>query len=121
MSLFIDPLEDQVGAAQLTGAKAVEINTGTYSEMAVHSCQQELDRIRRAATMAHSLGLEVLGGHGLTYVNVKPVARIPEIVELNIGHSIVARSIAVGLQEAVREMKGLVQNPRKEPLFRALS
>jgi len=104
VSLFIDPLEDQVGAAQLTGAKAVEINTGTYSEMAVHSCQQELDRIRRAATMAHSLGLEVLGGHGLTYVNVKPVARIPEIVELNIGHSIVSRAVLIGLERAVRDM-----------------
>mgnify|MGYP000215129087 CR=1 FL=1 len=65
-------------------------------------------RIRQAASQAHEDGLEVLGGHGLTYVNVQPVAAIPEIVELNIGHSIVARAVLVGLERAVREMVALL-------------
>ncbi|MBQ01447.1 MAG: hypothetical protein CL477_12260 [Acidobacteria bacterium] len=68
----------------------------------------ELARVQQAARKAHEEGLEVLGGHGLTYTNVKPVAAIPEIVELNIGHSIVSRAVLVGLERAVREMIALL-------------
>ena len=104
VSLFIDPAPDQIVQARETGATAVELNTGPYADATPDGRTAELVRIRQAASQAHEDGLEVLGGHGLTYVNVKPVAAIPEIVELNIGHSIVARAVLVGLERAVREM-----------------
>jgi len=104
VSLFIDAAPDQIAQARETGATAVEINTGPYADATPDGRMAELARIRHAASQAREDGLEVLGGHGLTYVNVKPVTAIPEIVELNIGHSIVARAVLVGLERAVREM-----------------
>ena len=108
VSLFIDAAPDQIARARETGATAVEINTGPYADATPDGRTAELVRIQRAAGQAHEDGLEVLGGHGLTYVNVKPVAAIREIAELNIGHSIVSRAVLVGLERAVREMVALL-------------
>ncbi len=108
-SLFVDPDPEQVSAAGPTGATAVEINTGPYADAPVARQAAEIVKIQQAARQARADGLEVLGGHGLTYVNVGPVAAIPEIVELNIGHSIIARAVLVGLERAVREMMALVR------------
>ena len=108
-SLFVDPDPEQVSAAGPTGATAVEINTGPYADAPVARQAAEIVKIQQAARQARADGLEVLGGHGLTYVNVGPVAAIPEIVELNIGHSIIARAVLVGPERAVREMMALVR------------
>lgn len=108
VSLFIDPDEAQVHASKDAGAEAIEINTGKYAEASHVDAPAELDRIRRTATAAAAAGLEVLAGHGLNYVNVLPLVAIPEIVELNIGHSIVARAAMVGLDRAVRDMVHLL-------------
>ena len=109
VSLFIDPDDHQVEAAARTGAAAVELHTGAYCEAwGSPGAQGELERLRRAATRAAGLGLAVHAGHGLNVRNVGPVARIPEVEELNIGHSIVGRAIFVGLRRAVAEMKEIV-------------
>ncbi len=108
-SIFIDAEPRQVAAARQAGADAVEINTGPYSSAGPGSRQNELARVAGAARAAAGDGLEVLGGHGLTYVNVRPIVTVPEIVELNIGHSIVARAALVGLERAVREMASLLR------------
>ena len=108
MSLFIDPEDRQVLAARDAGAEAVEINTGRYAEARETDAPGELARIRSAAGAAAAAGLEVLAGHGLNYVNVLPLVRIPEIVELNIGHSIVSRAAMVGMDRAVRDMVHLL-------------
>jgi pyridoxine 5-phosphate synthase len=107
LSLFINPDPPIIERAASLGVAAVELHTGEYS----HTYRQsgrELERLRRAAAHARDLGLSVHAGHGLTYDNVGPVAAIPEVEELNIGHSIVSRAIAVGLEQAVREMRTLV-------------
>ena len=109
VSLFIDADPGQVRETRATGATAAEINTGPYAESTDERCTAEVIRIQQAARLAREEGLEGLGGHGLTYVNVGPVAAIPEIVELNIGHSIVARAVFVGLERAVREMVVLLR------------
>ena len=109
VSLFIDPSPDQIALARETGATAIEINTGPYADATPDGRTAELVRLQQAARQAHEEGLDVLGGHGLTYVNVRPVAAIPEMVELNIGHSIVSRAVLVGLERAVREMVALLR------------
>ena len=109
VSIFIDPDPAQVTASREAGADAIEINTGGYSDAAPADQPARLEAVRRAAVAAAAQGLEVLAGHGLTYVNVRPIAAIPEIVELNIGHSIVSRSVLVGLERAVREMTALLE------------
>ena len=108
VSLFIDPVPEQIVRAHATGATAIEINTGAYADAGPEGQAAALVRIQQAARQAHESGLEVLGGHGLTYVNVKPVAAIREIVELNIGHSLVSRAVLVGMERAVREMVALL-------------
>ena len=108
VSLFIDCASAQVEAARRVGAEAVEFNTGPYTTATGPAQRQQFDELARMARLADGAGLEVLAGHGLNYVNVKPVALIPEIVELNIGHSIVARAALVGLDQAVREMVALL-------------
>lgn len=108
VSLFVDPDESQLRAAVAVVAPVVELHTGAYAEAEGAHQARELERLRTAARLAHSLGLTVHAGHGLDYHNVGPVAAIPEIVELNIGHAIVARSLFCGLPEAVREMKRLM-------------
>ena len=112
VSLFVDPERLQIEASREVGAHGVEIHTGRYSN-AIESRARELEEVIAAASLARRLGLEVHGGHGLNYENVLPVARVPEIVELNIGHSIVARAILVGIEQAVREMKQLLIEARK--------
>lgn len=108
VSLFIDPEERQVGQAKTVGAEAIEINTGRYVDATPSTRGDELARITEAARAGVDYGLEVLAGHGLNYVNVIPIARISEIVELNIGHSIVSRAALVGLDCAVRDMVALL-------------
>ena len=108
VSIFLDPDADQVRKAQAVGADAVEINTGRYAEAPDESLTGELARTVEAARLAARLGLEVLAGHGLNYTNVIAIARIAEIVELNIGHSIVARAALVGMDRAVRDMVTLL-------------
>ena len=109
VSLFIAAERAQIDAAHEAGAPAIEIHTGTYAE-ADNTPRQvdELARIAREAAYAAGLGLKVNAGHGLHYHNVQPVAAIPEIAELNIGHAIVAQALFVGWSEAVREMKRLM-------------
>ncbi|MZG31256.1 MAG: pyridoxine 5'-phosphate synthase [Nitrospinae bacterium] len=104
-SLFIDPDERQVDASERIGADSVEINTGKYSELkSAKDINEELDRIQRSAKRSAEIGLKVFAGHGLNYENVKNIAAIPEIEELNIGHFIVGQSVYVGMEKAVSEM-----------------
>jgi len=113
VSLFIDPDEIQVEAARAVGAPVIELHTGAFADTEDEDIrQQELERIREAAELAGSIGLHVNAGHGLHYHNVQPIARIPEIRELNIGHAIIARSIFDGLSTAVIEMKRLMVEAR---------
>ncbi len=112
VSLFIDPDDSQIEASRETGAHGVEIHTGRYAN-ALGDKSRDLGEVAAAVAFARRLGLEVHGGHGLNYDNVLPIARIPEIVELNIGHSIVARAIMVGMEQAVREMKELLRKARE--------
>ncbi|MAA74244.1 MAG: pyridoxine 5'-phosphate synthase [Salinisphaeraceae bacterium] len=105
VSLFIEADEAQIRAAHACGAHCIEIHTGGYADATDKTTRQALlSAIRKGAQLAHSLGLEVHAGHGLHVGNVAPVAAIPEVVELNIGHALVARSVFVGLGDAVREM-----------------
>jgi pyridoxine 5-phosphate synthase len=109
VSLFIDPEREQIEASQAAGAEAVEFTTGPYAEAASPDvAKAELAKLCSATELARELGLNVHAGHGLTYLNVRPVAEIPGIDELNIGHSIIARAVFVGLDKAVREMKSLI-------------
>lgn len=109
VSLFIDPDLEQVQTAFETGAHAIEIHTGTYARLRGAQQKKELERIRKAAFYAHTLGLAVHAGHGLDYKNTKPVARVPYMAELNIGFSIVADSVFSGLRASVRRMKKLAK------------
>jgi pyridoxine 5-phosphate synthase len=113
VALFIAPDLAQVDAAKRSGAPVIELHTGTYAEASGSQQARELERLASAARRASSLGLEVHAGHGLTYHNVQPVAAIPEIVELNIGHCIIARAIFTGLEAAVRDMKALMIGARQ--------
>jgi len=105
VSLFIDADESQIEASRLTGAESIEINTGSYSEC-VHLSDEdkEFELIKQAASLASGKGLIVYAGHGLNYQNTRRITGVPEIEELNIGHSIVAHSIFVGMEQAVKEM-----------------
>jgi pyridoxine 5-phosphate synthase len=111
VSLFIDPVREQIEAAVKLGASMIELNTRAYSESAPRSTdlagepfKRELYNVIEAARLGNSIGLNVLAGHGLTYRNVRFISDIPEIEELNIGHNIIARAALVGLDRAVREM-----------------
>lgn len=109
VSLFIDPEQPQIDAARACGAPVIELHTGQYAEAeSVEECDGELKRLAKAVDYARSLGLVVNAGHGLHYENVQPVAAIPGINELNIGHSIIARAVIDGLSNAVSEMKSLM-------------
>jgi pyridoxine 5-phosphate synthase len=112
-SLFIDPDEDAIRASIDLGADAIEIHTGEYANaLGAAEREAQLSRINAAASLAGKLGLAVHAGHGLTYENVTPVAAMPEIEELNIGHSIVSRAVFTGLERAVRDMVELVRRAR---------
>jgi pyridoxine 5-phosphate synthase len=108
VSIFLDPELAQVQKAKSVGADAIEINTGRYAEATGAAATSELRRIHEAARAGAAAGIEVLAGHGLNYVNVIPIAAIQEIVELNIGHSIVSRASLVGMDRAVRDMVALL-------------
>ncbi|MGR9013987.1 MAG: pyridoxine 5'-phosphate synthase [Gammaproteobacteria bacterium] len=113
VSLFIDPDEVQIDAAVKAGAPVIELHTGCYAE-ANNPLQQaeELERIRQAAIYAHSAGLQVNAGHGLNFYNVEAICALPQIVELNIGHSIIAQAVFSGLDQAVRDLKRIMRNAR---------
>jgi pyridoxine 5-phosphate synthase len=112
VSLFIDPQVEQIEASRAVGGDAIEIHTGAYCEAKTpQELDEELQKVIVAARKAHALGLEVKAGHGLNYVNVGPIVDIPEISELSIGHSIVARAVLVGMERAVRDMIALIQRP----------
>ena len=111
-SLFIDPDAEAVRASVGLGADAVELHTGEYANTRGAERQEQLGRLRRAAALGRSVGLAVHAGHGLTYENVAPVAAVDEIEELNIGHSIVSRSVFTGIERATREMAELLRRAR---------
>lgn len=112
VALFIDPDPQQIEASVQIGAPVVELHTGAYCDSAGSRQATELERLRAGARLASSLGLEVHAGHGLHYHNVQPVAAITEIVELNIGHSIISRAIFDGLDKAIRDMRALMAAAR---------
>ncbi len=113
VSLFVDPEPRQLEAAKRVGAPVVELHTGSYCEAEGQARQVELERLVRAAALCRELGLECHAGHGLTYANVEPVAAIPEIVELNIGHYLIGEAVFVGFVEAVRTMRRLMDEARR--------
>ena len=112
-SLFVDADLSQVQQSAEVGADAIEINTGPYADAAEDARAEQVERVAAAAAAAGEQGMEVLAGHGLTYQNVGPIAAIAAIEELNIGHSIVARAVLVGMERAVREMLALLQAGRR--------
>lgn len=112
VSIFVDPENEQIKACKRIEVLHIELCTGTYAESRGEKMSKELEKIRDAAKFAKNLGFFVAAGHGLNYQNVKAVAAIPEIEELNIGHSIVARAVFVGFQNAVKEMLSLMKEVR---------
>ncbi len=113
VSLFIDPDESQIDAAVKAGAPVVELHTGCYAEANTPLQQaEELERIRQAAFYAHSAGLQVNAGHGLNFYNVEAICAIAEIVELNIGHSIIAQAVFSGLAQSVGDLKRIMRAAR---------
>ena len=114
-ALFVDPREEVMKSAAAVGAAAVELHTGEYANARTpEGAAAQLERLRQVARAAADLGLSVHAGHGLTYENVAPVAAIPEIEELNIGHSVVSRAVLVGIERAVRDLRSLVLAARAE-------
>jgi pyridoxine 5-phosphate synthase len=112
VSLFVDPDPAQLAASATAGSAAVELHTGDYANATGAAAVRELTRLAAGATMAARHGLAVHAGHGLTVANVGPVAALPEIEELNIGHSIVARAVLIGMPAAVREMRAAMGGGR---------
>jgi pyridoxine 5-phosphate synthase len=116
VSLFIAPDEKQIEASARTGCQFIELHTGQFAEEFVRSeiknpkSEIELQRLIDGAKLAHSLGLQVNAGHGLNYENLSALHRVPHLVELNIGHSIVSRAVTVGMAAAVRDMLALMQS-----------
>lgn len=111
VSLFIDSEEQQIIAAKEVGVTIIELHTGQYA-CAKNQTEQarQLEALRQGAIMGHQNGLQINAGHGLTYQNVQPVARLPHMVELNIGHALIGHAIMVGMVEAVKQMKQLIIN-----------
>ncbi len=105
VSIFIDPDRYQIEAAARTGAPFIELHTGTYSLSKKDAMNSELKRLKDSAKFANEIGLKVNAGHGIDYQNIDGILDIPHMVELNIGHSIIARAIFCGIEEAVRQMK----------------
>ena len=114
VALFIDPEIAHVEAAAAAGAPAIEFHTGEYCNAPDRTRPNELKRLEHASARAAALGLEVHAGHGLTVANVGPVARIPQVVELNIGHAIVAEAVFLGLDAAVRQMRAAMDRARQD-------
>lgn len=118
VSLFIEPSNVQFAVAKAMGAQVVELHTGAYCEAVIEGDEAKvaeyLKRLQDGAAEARAMGLEVHAGHGLTYNCVKPVAAIPDVVELNIGHFLIGEAIFIGLDEAIRKMRILMDEARKE-------
>jgi len=116
VSMFISHDPRQIEASARIGAAVVELHTGLYSDLHAEGreaeAQAELQALQRGAALAHSLGLEVHAGHGLTYDNVAPIAAIPELVELNIGHFLMGEAVFLGLGPAIEEMRRLMDLAR---------
>src|SRR4029077_20400054 len=112
VSLFINPSHEQVHAAHRIGARAIELHTGKYCHLLGKEREQERHLISEAAMLAHGLGMEVHAGHGLNYDNVSPIAAIPEIVELNIGHFLIGEAVFVGLKKAIEKMRIIMDKAR---------
>ena len=113
VSLFIDPDKHQIEAALTAGAPVVELHTGCYADAVTHEQKtHEFLRLKEAAHYAHSLGLQVNAGHGLNFHNVEAICTLPEIVELNIGHSIIAQAVFPGLAQTVSDLKKLMREAR---------
>jgi pyridoxine 5-phosphate synthase len=112
VSLFVDPDPRQIAASHAVGAAVVELHTGRYCEVRGAAVEGELRHLVAAAEQAHALGMVVNAGHGLTVANVGPIARLPHLHELNIGHAIVARAVLIGMAEAVREMRAAIDAGR---------
>jgi pyridoxine 5-phosphate synthase len=110
VSLFIEPAPHQIEAAKKLGAEVVELHTGAFANATGTFQDEELARLKDAATYARSLGLQVNAGHGINYTNIRRLKTVPHLEELNIGHSIVARAVFTGLENAVREMITLMQS-----------
>jgi pyridoxine 5-phosphate synthase len=113
VSLFIDPEEKQIDAAVACGAPVIELHTGAYAEAKTPArYQHELARLQKAAQYAHQAGLQVNAGHGLTFYNVEAICKIPQIVELNIGHFLIAQAVFSGLAQTVSQMKTVMRQAR---------
>ncbi|NOZ63701.1 MAG: pyridoxine 5'-phosphate synthase [Caldiserica bacterium] len=110
VSLFIDPISSQVETSKELEADSIELHTGRYANTTGPDRKEEQEKLREMSVLAHQLGLKVHAGHGLNYWNVQPIAQLPHLEELNIGHSIIARAVFVGLERAVKEMLALM-NP----------
>ena len=109
VSLFVDPSPEVIGVSAEIGADAVELHTGCYANAGTQKEREhELELLKDAANLAEKNGLKVLAGHGLTYFNIRPITTIEQLVEVNIGHSIISRAVLVGMERAVREMKALL-------------
>lgn len=108
ISAFLDPDEKQIAIARQLGFDAVELHTGAYADAPSREKPEQLERLRRGGQQVREAGMRLHAGHGLNYRNVVPIARIPDMLELNIGHAIVSRAVFVGLREAVREMKRIM-------------
>jgi pyridoxine 5-phosphate synthase len=108
VSLFIDPEEPQIAAASALGAEIVELHTGAYANRVGAERDAELARLKTGAGLAHAAGMQVNAGHGLNYDNLPPILAMPHLVELNIGHSLVARAVSIGIESAVREMVRII-------------
>ena len=117
VSLFVDPIQEQLEKCAEIKAGWIELHTGKYAITKNNARIFELSIIKESTAKAKTLGLRVNAGHGLTYQNVEPIAAIEGIEELNIGHTIISRALAVGLTQAVKEMKNLLINPRKNNCF----
>ncbi len=113
VSLFIDPEKKQIDAAVACGAPVVELHTGAYAEAKTPAqYEHELARLQKAAHYAHQAGLQVNAGHGLTFYNVEAICKIPQIVELNIGHFLIAQAVFSGLAQTVSQMKNIMRQAR---------
>lgn len=122
VSLFIEPDAAQVEASKAVGADVVELHTGTYCHVTGDARRKELERVKKAAKLAHDMGLECHAGHGLSYDTVPDIAAIAEIRELNIGHFLVGEAIFIGLDKAIRKMQEAIQHawPRRHEAEEAL-
>ena len=119
VSLFVDPDPNQIRASQKVGADAIELHTGRYANSRhAQEIKKEFDALEEGTKLAKKLGLEVNAGHGLTYHNIQPLTSIRDIVEFNVGHSIISRAVLVGLERAVQEMKALVSGSHLQPDLR---